>query len=131
MASTFTIDPNRLERFRAEADAARRDSRTESERINEAHREFREAEDDLRRLENSHRGAPSIINVRGETGTMRRVTESKHDLYLDRARNRVEAARKELASLRRSQRDGAAARQHMTELFSRVSAHEKGFARWP
>ena len=129
MTRQFTIDRDRFERFRAEADAAQSQSRSAEDRVNEAHDELREAEEALRVVESSYRGPTQVISLRDETGTAHNVSEEHRELYLNGARNRVAKAKAEVARLARSQNEGAGAREHAIRLFSRLSAFEKGFDR--
>ena len=125
----FSIDHDRLDRYRAEADKARGESRAARDRVQDAHHELREAQDKLRRLERSLPGEPRVINVRDEKGNVHRRAESQHDIRIEGVRRRVEKAQAELNRLAAAQNDGAAAREHAIQLFSRLSAHAAGYSR--
>lgn len=99
--TTFSIDRDRLERYRAEADAARGASRIARDRVTEARLQLRDAKDEVERLKRSHGGGP----------------------YLASARNRVEAAQAEVARMAEAQSQGAGAREHATQLFACLEAY--------
>lgn len=99
--TTFSIDRDRLERFRAEADAARGAYSIAQERVTEARYQLRDAKEEVERLKRSHGGSP----------------------YLASARNRVEAAQAEVARLADAQSQGAGAREHVRQLFARLEAY--------
>ena len=121
--TTFTVDPDRLERYRAEADAARGASRSASGRLTEARLQLREANDELQRWERSLPGALRFANVRDANGNMHRRGESQHERGLTSARTRVEVAQAEVARLADAQSQGAGAREHVRHLFARLEAY--------
>lgn len=129
MTEGFSIDQFRLERYRAEADAARGASRSASTRLSEARYQLGQVKEELHRLERSPMGQPSGVIRRDENGRLHGRHESRHDSYLETARKRVEAAQAEVTRLSRAQSDGAAAREHATQLFAALERYTKERAR--
>ena len=124
MERNFSIDPGRLGRYRAAADAARGASRAGRNRENELRRQLSEAEAELSRMQRARPGVPSRGVTHVDTdGRRRGRIKSDHESYAAGARQRAEAVRAELRQASSDNAEGAAARAHAVELFGRLEAY--------
>lgn len=125
MARRFTIDMQRLGRYRAAADAARGASRAAQQRTNDLRADLREAEAELARIERSRPGEPSLGAIRVEGGRRQGRLESRHADIVGSARRRVESVAERLRQASRESDEGAAARDHAVQLYARLEAHAR------
>lgn len=100
----FSIDRSRLERYHAEAQAARGERQKAGERISNLRLDQREVDDDVQRIERSHVQEPRRLEV---------LKERAQDLA------------DELDKLTHANAERAAAHDHSLQLASRLDAYAK------